>query len=110
MVVIGLDFSFLIKFSHEKAVQLTGTNKWTETYATSQCRIILHTREIVALCINESRSYHCERLNELRPDPRCYKTGDLVLARCSVKSNKVKNVVNKTEFAYNGPCGVKKKL
>ena len=103
MVVTGRDFSFPTDFSHEKAVQLTGTNKWADTYAASQCQLLLHSREIVALCINETRSYHRERLNALRPDPRRYDIGDLVLARHSVKSNKAKNVVDKTEFAYTGP-------
>jgi hypothetical protein len=67
-------------------------------------------REIVALNIEETRSYHRERLNELRPDPRRYDIGDLVLARRSVRSNKAKNVVDKTEFAFTGPWSVTKKL
>ena len=91
MVVTGCGFSFPINFSHEKAVQLTGTKKWVYTYTASQGRLLLYTREIVAVCIGESRSYHCERLNELRPDPRRYEIGNLMLARCSVKSNKAKN-------------------
>ena len=33
-----------------------------------------------------------------------------MLARRSVKSNKAKNVVDKTKFAYTGPCAVTKKL
>ena len=103
MVVTGRDFSFPIGFFLEKAVQLTGTKNWAETYDTSQGRLLLHTREIVVLCIEESRSYQRKRLNELRPDPCRYAIGNLVLAHRSVKSNRAKNVVDKTEFAYTGP-------
>ena len=110
MVVTGCGFSFPISFSHEEAVHLTGTKKWAKTYAASQSRLLLHTREIVALCIDASKSYHRKRLNDLRPDPRRYVIGNLVLARRNVKSNKAKNVVDKTEFAYTGPWAVTKKL
>ena len=60
MVITGRDFSFPIDFSHEKAVQLTITKKWADAYAARQGRLLLHTREIDALCIDELRSYHYE--------------------------------------------------
>ena len=44
------------------------------------------------------------------PGSRRYDIGDLVLARLSVKSNKTKNVVDKTKFAYTGPWAVTNKL
>ena len=68
-----------------------------------QGRLLLHIREIIAFCIDKLRSYHREQLNKLRPDPRLYEIDDLVLERRSIKSNKAKNVVDKTEFAYTGP-------
>ena len=60
VVVAGHDFSFSINFSHENSVQLAGTKKWDDTYAASQGHLLLYTREIVAVCIDESRSYHRE--------------------------------------------------
>ena len=46
----------------------------------------------------------------LRPDPRIYDKEDIVLARRTVKSNKAKNAVDKTEFPFTGPWEVKEKL
>ena len=103
IIVTGRDFSFSIDFSHEKAVQLTGTKKWAETYAASHGRLHLHMREIFTLCIDESRSYHRERLNKLRPYPCRYGIGNLVLVPHSMQSNKAKHVADTTKFAYNGP-------
>ena len=81
-----------------------------KTYAANQGRLLLHTIKTIALCINKSRSYHRKRLNELRPDPCPYVIGNLVLARCSVKSDNGKNIIDKTTFAYTSPCVVTKKL
>ena len=110
MDVTGRDFSFPIYFSHEKAVQLTGTNKWADTYAARYGQRLLHSREIFFLCIDETRSHHRKRLNAPRPDPHRYDIGNLVLARRSVKSNKAKHVVNNTKFAYTGPWACHQKV
>ena len=79
-----------LQYSHEKAVQLTGTKKWAETYAANQACLLLHMREIVALAINESRKYYRELLNALHMDCCVYKFGDQVLAWRSVKSIKTR--------------------
>ena len=41
MVIDGREFSFPVDFSCKEAVQLTGSKKWTETYATNQARLLL---------------------------------------------------------------------
>ena len=46
----------------------------------------------------------------MRPDPYHYNIGNLVLARQRVKSNKAKNIVDKTDFEYTGPRAVTNKL
>ena len=70
----------------------------------------IHMREIVTLTTTRSRSYHCELINELRPDPRVYKVSDHVLAKRSVKHNKSNGLVDKTEFAFTGHWEVTNKL
>ena len=110
MIVCGRQFSFPIDFGHETAVCITGNKKWTETYATNQARLQLHSREIEHLLIDQNRSYHRERMNELRPDPLQYEVGDLVLAKRDVKSDKAKNKVDKAQYAYTGPWEITKKL
>ena len=78
-------------------------------YAVDQDHLLLHMQKIVAL--NEkSRSYRCERLNNLCPNSHIYHIGDLVLSCFSVKFNKTKGVVDKTNFSFNGPWTVTKKL
>ena len=64
----------------------------------------------MTLTINESRSYHHELINELRPGPCVYKVGDHVLSQRSVNSNKATGVVDKTGFAFTGPWEVTKML
>ena len=59
--------------------------KWPDTYAANQARLLLHSREITTLLIDQTRAYHRGRMNQLRPDPLQYKVGDLVLAKRAVK-------------------------
>ena len=68
MIVCGRQLSFPIDLSHETAVCLTGNEKWTETYAANQAQLLLHSREIAHLLIDETCCYHQEKMNELRPD------------------------------------------
>ena len=95
MVVTGRKVLFLIDSSHKKAVQLTETKKRIETYAANQARLLLYVREILALTINNSISYHWKLFNVLCPDPCVYNIGDYVLVQRSVKSSKKKGIVDK---------------
>ena len=70
MVVTGQNFSFLIDFLVEKAVWLTGSCCWAKSFAACQAQLLLHSREIASLDINETRAYHRERMNDLLPDPK----------------------------------------
>ena len=110
MVVTGRKFLFPIDFSADKAIWLTGTKRWAESYAANQARLLLHSREIASLIIVETQSFHRERMNDLRPDPTQYAIGDKVRAHRSVRSDKAKNRVDKTEFAYTGPWESMRKL
>ena len=51
MVVSGRKFSFPIDFSHNKAVQLTGTKIWAYTYTIHQAHMLLHMQEIVVMIL-----------------------------------------------------------
>ena len=95
MVVCGRELSSSIDFSHETAVCLTGDKKWTETYASNQAQLLLHSREIVSLLIGETRSYHRKKMNELRHDPSA--TNWATLSWQSVEQN------YKALYAHSGP-------
>ena len=110
MIVCGKEFTFPIDFSRETAICLTGDKQWTETYAVNQARLLLHSRKIASLPINETHSYHREKMNEHKPDPLRYEVGNFVLAKRAVKSVKAKNQVDKAQYAYTGPWEVIKKL
>ena len=90
MIVCGCQWSFPIDVSHATAVRLTRDKKWADIYAANQARVLLHSDEIASLLIDQTRAYHREKMNQLRPDPLQYKVGDLVLAKRAVKSNKAK--------------------
>ena len=94
MVVTGQNFSFPIDLLADKAVWLTGTKRWAESYAADQARPLLHSREISYLLIAETQSFHREHMNDLRPDPTQHAIGDKVLAHRSVYSDKAKNRVD----------------
>ena len=72
--------------------------------------MLLHSREIASLVINETRASHRERMNNLRPDPKVYEVGDRVFARRTVQSNKAKGRVDKAQFAHTGPWEITGKL
>ena len=100
MVVTGRNFSFPINFSAEKAVWLTGSRHWADSFAARQAQLLLHSREIASLIINETRAYHRERMNDLRPDPKVYEVGDKVFARRSVQSDHKRGRVDKAQYAH----------
>ena len=110
MIVCGRDFAFPIDYSHDKASRLTGDAKWADTFAAKQAKLLLHSREIAKLIIQETRELHRERMIARRPDPRQYEVGDKVLCRRTVQSNKAKGIVDKVQYAYNGPWEVVSKL
>ena len=103
MIVCGRYVSLPIKFSHETAVNLTSSKQWVYTFASEQARLLFNSREILSICIAETRAYHCKRINELRQYPCVFENGDVVLAKRAVKSNKANHIVDKTEFAFTGP-------
>ena len=101
-VVTGQNFSFPIDFSTEKAVWLTGSRQWAKFFATRQAHLLLYSRDIAILAINETRASHRECMNDLRPDPKVYETGNKVFAGRTVQSNKAKGRVDKAQFAHTG--------
>ena len=94
MIVCGRDFAFPIDFSHDTAVRLTGDKKWAETFAAKQAHLLLHSREIAKLVIDETRALHREKMNARRLNPREYNAGKKVLVRRKVQSNKAKGIVD----------------
>ena len=69
MIVCGRQWIFPIDFSQASTVRLTGDEKWADTYAANHAKLLLHSREIASLLIDQTRAYHREKMNQLRPDP-----------------------------------------
>ena len=103
-------FSFPIDFSHETAVKLIISKQWFDKFADEQAKLLFNSQEIASFCIEETRTYHRERINELRQDPHVFETGDVVLAKRAVKPKKAKQIVDKTEFTFTGPWYIFRKL
>ena len=110
LLVTGREFQFPIDFSASTAIRLTSDKKWVLSYAAKQARVLKHSRSICKLMIDEVRAYHRERHNELIPDPRVYKPGDLVFARRAVQSKASIGRVDKVEFATTGPWRVTRRV
>ena len=81
LLVCGREFTFPINFSSEQAVRLTTDRKWIESYAANQAFLMIHMRAVATLLVAEVRLYHRERINRLRPEPRVFEIGSLVMAR-----------------------------
>ena len=110
LVVCGREFKPPIDFSSEQAIRLTTDRKWIESYAANQAFLMRHMRAVATLLIAEVRSYHRERINRLRPEPRVFEIGFLVMARQKVQSEKNIGHVDKVEYSSTGPWRVTKKL
>ena len=67
-------------------------------------------RAVATLLVAEVRSYHRERINRLRPEPRVFEIGSLVMARQTFQSKKNIGRVDKVEYSFTGPWRVTKKL
>ena len=110
LVVCGREFTFPIDFSSAQAVRLTTDKKWIESYAASQADLMKCMRAVATLLVETVRSYHRERVNRLRPDPRIFAIDSIVMARRKVQSKKSIGRVDKVEYAFTGPWRVTKKL
>ena len=86
MLVCSRDFSFPINYSSEQAIRLTYDKKWIDTYAARQAELMQSSRAAACLLFDEVCLYHRERINALRPNPRVFNEGDIVLARRKVQS------------------------
>ena len=63
-------------------------------------------REVAKLLVEEKRSYHRELVNACWPDPHVYSVGDIVFARCAVKSDSKRGIIDKLQYAFTGPWQV----
>ena len=110
LVVTGRVFSFPIDFSASKHLDLTSTPDQVTSYAKDQAQLMSASKDILKVLIDEHRSYHRERINTLRRDPRLFNIGDIVFARRATRSDKKRGRVGKLMNAMTGPWRVIEKL
>ena len=106
LVVVGREFHFPIDFSAKKHYELTSDPKKINTFAHQQATLLLASREIAKILVQEHRALHREFVNARRPDPRLFAIGDKVFARRSVQSSRVHVRVAKIEYVHTGPWTV----
>jgi hypothetical protein len=83
-------------------------------FLAQHCRVIFKgtgyclsaCREVAQLLVEEQRSYHRELVNARHPDPHTYSVGDIVFARCAVRLDAKRGVLDKIWYAYTGPWQV----
>eukprot|EP00970_Alexandrium_tamarense_P010232 scaffold2050_cov108-Alexandrium_tamarense.AAC.4 len=91
-----------------RSLILTTKPKHAKSFARRQAVVLKASREVAKVLLDESRSYHRELINSLRPDPKVYQIGDHVFVCRVVKSVAKKSIVGKAEFAYTGPWEIVK--
>ena len=110
VVVTGRVFSFPIDFSASKHLDLTSTPDEVTNYAKTQAQLLSASKDILKVLIEEHRSYHRERINSLRRDPRVFNVDDIVFARRATRSDSKRGKVGKLMYAMTGPWRVVEKL
>jgi hypothetical protein len=107
---VGREFAFPIDYCKNKHWELTSTPAEIQSYSKTLAQQLSASSEVAKLLIEESRAYHREYINSLRPDPKIYAIGDMVFARRAIKSVASRERVAKLQFAYTGPWRVIKLL
>jgi hypothetical protein len=106
LVAVGCEFTFPIDFSSGKHWELTSSPSTVVSYSKELATCLAACRQVAELLVREQRSYHRELINARRPDPRIYSIGDIVFARHAVKSDAVRDNVDKLQYAFTGPWRV----
>jgi NADH dehydrogenase FAD-containing subunit len=100
---VGREFAFPIDYCKDKHWELTSTPAEIQSYSKTLAQQLSASSEVAKLLIEESRAYHREYINSLRPDPKIYAIGDMVFPRRAIKSVASRGQVAKLQFAYTGP-------
>jgi hypothetical protein len=103
LIVTGRIFAFPIDFSAAKHLELTRAPASVESYAKDQATLLSASRDIARVLLEEHRSWHREKMNSLRPDPRIYDVGDIVFAKRATRSDARRGRVGKLMYPMTGP-------
>jgi hypothetical protein len=86
LVAVGQEFAFPIDYSTEKHWEFMSSLSTVITYSKKSAMRLIACRAIAELLVQEQRLYHREFINATRPDPRVYRVGNNIFARCTVRS------------------------
>ncbi len=106
LVVVGQEFAFPIDYSRSKHWELTSSPAMVDTYLKQLAKRLTASQDIVLLLVREQCEWHCALINSRRRDPCVYSPGDIVFARCAMRSNAARGCVGKLEYAFTGPWHV----
>ncbi len=101
-VALGREFQFPIDFSANKHFELTSTPTTIASYSRELATRLSALREVAGLLVKEQRAYHREFVNSRRPDPTIYSVGNILFARCAVRSNAARGQVDKLSYPVLG--------
>jgi hypothetical protein len=103
LIAVGREFTFPIDFSSDKHWELTLSASTVVSYLKDLAARLLACRLVAELLVEEQHAYHREYINARRPDPCIYSVGDIIFARCAVRSSSPQARVDKLQFAFTGP-------
>ena len=103
LLVMGREFNFPIDFSTDETFSTRNDPKAVFEYTKQLIALLKESREIYRILIEEHRAMHRELKNAEISKPRSFELDDLVLIRRQVQSNKKKELVDKSQYAFTGP-------
>jgi hypothetical protein len=106
LLVVGREFQFPIDFESNRHVTFSKTPNQVKLFADNLTDLLLKSREIYLILINEHRTLHRELRNAQIDKPREFNIGDVVFTNVQVQSKKGKGVVQKLAYVKRGPYEV----
>ncbi len=106
LVAVCQEFAFPIDYSSRKHWELTSLPSTVVSYSKELAMRLSACPKVAEMLVKEQRSYHRELINVRRPDPHVYSVGDIVFARCVVRSDAKQGIVDILQYAFTGPWRV----
>ena len=106
LVAVGQEFAFPIDYSSGRHWELTSSPSTVVSYSRELASRLLACCKVAEILVKEQPSYHRELVNARCPDPHIYSVGDIVFLRCAVQSDAKQGIVDKLQYAFNGPWRV----
>jgi hypothetical protein len=106
LVAVDRKFAFPIDYLCSKHWELTSSPATVDTYSKQLAERLTACRDIALLLVREQRKWHRALINSCCQDPRVYLPGDIVFARCAMRSDAARGRVGKLEYVFTGPWHV----